>query len=132
VTIGGTDFEGASAVKFGSAPAPSFQVNSDGQITAIVPAAAAGAVNVAVTTPAGTATSSQQFTYMPIATCIVPKLRGKKLKAARKALAKVDCKLGKVKKLKGATSKTGKVTKQHPKPGKVLAPGAKVNVKLGE
>jgi hypothetical protein len=130
VTIGGTDFEGASAVKFGSAPAPSFHVNSEGQITAIVPAAAAGAVNVAVTTPAGTATSSQQFTYMPTATCIVPKLKGKKLKAARKALTKADCKLGKVTKPRGATVKTGKVKKQRPKPGKVLAPGSKVSVKL--
>jgi beta-lactam-binding protein with PASTA domain len=73
-------------------------------------------------------TQADQFTYTA---CTVPKLKGKKLKAAKKALAKADCKLGKVKKLKGATTKTGKVKKQSPKPGTILAPGAKVRVKLG-
>jgi IPT/TIG domain/PASTA domain len=132
VTITGTDLEGASAVSFGTVPATSFAVNSDSQITAITPASAAGAVNVAVTTIAGTATSTQQFTSTaPAATCIVPKLTGKKLKAARKAIKKADCKIGKVKKLEGATTKTGKVVKQNPKAGKVLAAGSKVNVKLG-
>jgi len=82
---------------------------------------------VSVTTVAGTATSPQQFTYTA---CVVPKLNGKKLKAAKKALAKAECKLGKVKKLKGATTKTGKVKSQSPKPGKVLTPGAKVSVTI--
>jgi beta-lactam-binding protein with PASTA domain len=64
------------------------------------------------------------------ARCTVPKLAGKKLKAVRKGLAKADCKLGSVKSLDGATAKTGKVTSQSPKPGKVLAAGSKVAVKL--
>ena len=59
--------------------------------------------------------------------CAVPKLAGKKLKPAKKALLKADCKLGKV---KGHKSKSAKVAKQNPKPGKILAPGAKVSVKL--
>jgi beta-lactam-binding protein with PASTA domain len=62
-----------------------------------------------------------------VAQCTVPKLTGKKLKAAKKSLAKADCKLGKV---KGHKTKSAKVKKQSPKPGKVLPPGAKVNVKL--
>jgi len=66
-----------------------------------------------------------------VAQCIVPKLIGKKLKAAKKGLTKTDCKLGKVTKKKGVTAKTGKVKKQNPKAGKVLPPGSKVNVKLG-
>jgi PASTA domain len=37
----------------------------------------------------------------------------------------------KVKKKEGVTAKTGKVVKQNPKPGKILAPGSKVSVKLG-
>jgi len=49
------------------------------------------------------------------------------VKAAKKALQKADCKLGK---LTGKKSKSAKVTKQSPKPGKVLPPGSKVNVKL--
>jgi hypothetical protein len=53
------------------------------------------------------------------------------LKAAKKGLTKANCKLGKVKKLGGATAKTGKIKSQSPKAGKVLAPGSKVSVKLG-
>jgi len=83
-----------------------------------------------------TTSASATITIAPAATtvptksaaCVVPKLKGKKLKAAGKALTKADCKLGKV---KGNKSKSAKVAKQSPKPGKVLAPGAKVNVKLG-
>jgi IPT/TIG domain/PASTA domain len=135
VTIAGTDLDGATAVTFGGVPATLFAVDSESQITAIAPAAAAGAVNVAVTTVAGAATSAQQFTYAapaPAPTCIVPKLTGKKLKAAKNGLTKADCVLGKVKKLNGATAKSGKVVKQSPKAGKVLAPGSKVSVRLGE
>lgn len=36
-----------------------------------------------------------------------------------------------MKKKEGVTAKTGKVVKQNPKPGKILAPGSKVSVKLG-
>lgn len=61
----------------------------------------------------------------------MPKLKGKKLKAAKKMLRAADCRVGKVKKLEGASAKTGKVVKQKPKPGKVLAPESKVSVKLG-
>ncbi len=136
VTITGTNFTEASAVKFGSSPASSFTVNSDTQITATAPPAGVGAVAVSITTPAGTATSTQLFTYaapsVPItpplkSACVVPKLAGKTLKAAKKALAKADCKLGKV---KGHKTKSAKVKKQSPRPGKVLAPGSKVSVKL--
>lgn len=61
------------------------------------------------------------------AQCVVPKLKGKKLKAAKKALKAADCRLGRVRP-KG--QKTGKVKKQSPKPGKVLPAGSKVNVRL--
>jgi hypothetical protein len=64
--------------------------------------------------------------------CVVPKLNGKKLKAAKKKLKAADCTIGKVTKKKGATSKSGKVEKQSPKAGKALAPGSKVKVTLGK
>ena len=127
VTITGTNLSGASAVSFGGVPASSFTVNSDTQITAVAPASATpGVVDASVTTTAGTTSLSaaDQFTYTA---CVVPKLKGKKLKAAEKKLKKADCKLGKI---KGHKSKTAKVKKQHPKPGKVLAPGVRVSVKL--
>jgi hypothetical protein len=61
VTISGGGFSGATAVSFNGKAAGSFSVQSATSITATVPA---GATNgqIAVTTPAGTATSSGSFT----------------------------------------------------------------------
>jgi PASTA domain len=77
---------------------------------------------VPVTTPVGPPVT--------VPKCVVPRLGAKKLAAARKALKKADCKLGRVTKLKGATTKTGLVVSQNPQTGKKLAAGAKVAVKL--
>ena len=68
VTITGTGFTGATAVTFGGTAATVLTVNSDTQIMATVPAHAAGAVNVVVTTPGGTATGTNAFTYTPAPT----------------------------------------------------------------
>jgi hypothetical protein len=139
VTIAGTDFEGASIVRFGSAPASSFALDSEGQIIAVSPVGAAGSVPISVTTIAGTATSSQQFAYqapvVPIApapTCTVPKLKGKTLKASKKKIKGADCKVGKVTKRKGVTAKSGKVVGQSKKPGTILPAGTPVKVTLGK
>jgi hypothetical protein len=143
VTISGSDLEGATAVTFGSATA-AVSSDSETQITAVTPAnGSATSVPVSVTTVAGIATGSS-FTYVappappvvaPVVTrhpsrCVVPNLKGKKLKAAKKALSKAKCKAGSVTKLAGATSKTGKVVKQGSKPGAKLAAGAKVKLTL--
>jgi hypothetical protein len=75
VTITGTDFTGASTVNFGSAPATSFTVNSDTQITASVPAGTAGTVDVLVSAPGAvtSATSAaDQYTYLaPVCTTTI-------------------------------------------------------------
>ncbi len=65
VIITGTNFTGATAVKFGATAATSFTVNSASQITAVAPAETAGTVNITVTTTAGTSnvTASDDFTY---------------------------------------------------------------------
>src|SRR5690606_8761304 len=84
VTLTGTDLTGATAVTFGGTPAASFTVDSATQITAVTfggtpaasctvdsatqitavtPAHAAGAVDVAVTTPGGSATLAGAFTF---------------------------------------------------------------------
>jgi len=65
VTVTGTGFTGATRVNFGRAPALYLAVSSDTQLTATAPPAVGGAVNVTVTTPAGTspATSADHFTY---------------------------------------------------------------------
>jgi hypothetical protein len=70
VTITGTGFLGASAVKFGSANATSVKVNSAASITATSPAGAAGTTDVTVAAAGGTsaASPSDQFLYQDAAT----------------------------------------------------------------
>ncbi|PYX30259.1 MAG: hypothetical protein DMG77_10080 [Acidobacteria bacterium] len=64
VTITGNNLTGATKVKFGGVKATSFTVNSDTQITATVPTAAATGT-IQVTTSGGTATSATAFTVTP-------------------------------------------------------------------
>ncbi|WP_459549879.1 beta strand repeat-containing protein [Nocardia sp. X0981] len=72
VILIGTGLSTASAVTFGATPATSFTVDSDMQITAVVPAGA-GTVPVTVTTAGGT-TNSLAYTYvaLPTLTSVVP------------------------------------------------------------
>src|ERR1019366_6209773 len=65
VTVTGSGFSGATAVKFGSAAAVSFSVTSPTTLTAVSPAGSSGPVDVTVTTPAGTSATSgaDTFTY---------------------------------------------------------------------
>ena len=65
VVIVGTNFTGATAVKFGAIDANSFVVNSPTQITAVSPAEAVGAVDITVTTPQGTSSvvNIDKFTF---------------------------------------------------------------------
>ena len=76
VTITGSLFTGATAVKFGSTNATSYSVITDGDIVAYAPAGSAGTVDVTVTTSAGTSatSSADQYTYVvpPTVTGISP------------------------------------------------------------
>ncbi|HVQ58455.1 MAG TPA: IPT/TIG domain-containing protein [Solirubrobacterales bacterium] len=131
VSIAGSEFAEVTGVRFGAAPATLYSVDSAGLIKAVAPPSATpGPVAVTVTTSAGTtaAGAGSTFTYTA---CVVPKLAGKKLKGAKKRIRKGGCRVGKVNRPKGVTAKTGVVVKQNPKAGKILTPGAKVNVKLG-
>jgi hypothetical protein len=60
--------------------------------------------------------------------CVVPKLRGFKLKASRKKLKRAGCRLGKV---RGKKSRSARVKKQSAKPRTVLPLDSRVSVKLG-
>jgi hypothetical protein len=60
--------------------------------------------------------------------CVVPKLAGKSLKAAKKKLLAADCKLGKVTKRQGSKRQKGKAVHQGAKPGKVLPAGTKIAI----
>ena len=69
IIIWGAYLAGATAVTFGDTPATSFTVESDGKITAVVPAQAEGTVAVTVTGPRGTSDgtlfpgSANSYTY---------------------------------------------------------------------
>ncbi len=67
VTITGTGFAEATAVKFGAHPASSFKVLSPTAITAIAPAGT-GTVDVTVSNPGGSSSpaSADHFTYVPV------------------------------------------------------------------
>lgn len=56
VIITGTGFSGATGVKFGATAASSFTINSDTQITAVMPAGTAGTANITVLNAAGSST----------------------------------------------------------------------------
>jgi hypothetical protein len=70
VTIGGWDLSGATKVSFGTTAATNVTIVSDSQLKATVPAHAAGAVRVTVTSSLGTslATSAAGYTYDPLPT----------------------------------------------------------------
>jgi hypothetical protein len=65
VTITGTNFTGATAVKFGTTSATNVTVVSATKITVHTPAHAAGLVDVRVTTPSGTSaiTTTDHYTF---------------------------------------------------------------------
>lgn len=127
VTITGTDLTGASAVTFGGIAAKRFTVDSESKITAVAPARKKlGSAPIAVTTIAGSAT----FSRFKLTACVVPKLKQKTLKAAKKKLKKAGCKVGKVTKVGDASAKTGVVAQQGEPAGKKLAPGTKIAVTL--
>lgn len=75
VTVTGSGFTGATAVKFGANNASTLTINSANQITATSPAGT-GAVDITVTTAGGTSATSaaDQFTYLaaPTVTSLTP------------------------------------------------------------
>lgn len=66
VTVTGTDFTAGVTVDFGSAPATDVTVGSATSVSAVSPAAAAGTVDVTVTSSGGTSATSaaDRFTYV--------------------------------------------------------------------
>lgn len=143
VTLTGEDLQMVESVTFGGVPAASFSEVSETELRAVAPPGS-GSVDVAVKTPAGTATVSK-FTYVvPISTtpvttgtaippvrCKVPMLTGKTLASAKRLIKKAGCAVGKVTRPKGVTAATGKVRSQRPKAGKSVPEGEKIAVKLG-
>jgi len=66
------------------------------------------------------------------ALCVVPKVKGKKLAAAKSAIKRAHCSVGKVTKAFSSRVKKGRVISQKPAPGKKLAAGSKVKLKVSK
>jgi hypothetical protein len=64
--------------------------------------------------------------------CVVPRLRGKKLAAAKSALRAAHCGVGTVAQKTSAAVAKGKVVSQSPAPGKHLKNGAHVDLVVGK
>ncbi|MFN5335450.1 MAG: fasciclin domain-containing protein [Bacteroidota bacterium] len=70
VTITGTNFTGATGVKFGTTAATSFTLVNANTITAIVGTGSTG--KISITTAGGTSSSSNNFTYITTPPAIAP------------------------------------------------------------
>jgi PASTA domain len=81
---------------------------------------------------ASSATPGAILTDKALAACVVPKLKGLKLASAKHALAVGRCNVGKVAKVHGTKKAHGRVLSQSKKPGKRLAIGAKVSLRVGK
>jgi beta-lactam-binding protein with PASTA domain len=126
VTITGANFAEVKAVSFGETPAVSFKVESESRITALSPASGTlGETGLTVGTVAGNAAGT--FTYRG---CLVPRLRGKGLAAARRLLAQAGCRVGALRTSKGKPARHGRIIGQTPRPATVLPPGARVSLVL--
>ena len=68
----------------------------------------------------------------PPVRCVVPKLKGKTLAAARKALTAGHCKVGKVTKAYSKTIKKGRVMKQTKAAGARLPAGTKIGLTISK
>ncbi|MBV8990979.1 MAG: PASTA domain-containing protein [Solirubrobacterales bacterium] len=126
ITVQGTatDPIGLSAVKVDGA---AVGVAATGSFTARVPLRlGSNAINVTATNQAGNlASASVTVSYVPYQ-CTVPRLRGKQLAAAKNALRRSHCAVGKVKQVRSTRVKRGTVIATSPKAGARRRLGTKV------
>jgi DNA-binding beta-propeller fold protein YncE len=76
---------------------------------------------------AGTAVQTSEA-HTILADCIVPKVVGKTLRTAKRAIRRKHCRVGKVRRAHSARVLTGRVLSQRPRPGSHLRNGSKVNL----
>jgi hypothetical protein len=138
VKISGSGFRDVRSVNFGAIPATSFNVESESSLEAVVPAVSLPqVVRVSVATVAGPSSLSSNdfFEYVPapaatLPVCLVPKVLGKQLRAAKRSARRADCAIGRMRKLGGATVQSGRIARQRPKAGAIRPMGAKIAVTL--
>jgi acid phosphatase type 7 len=64
--------------------------------------------------------------------CVVPKVKGKRLKRAKRAIRRAHCSVGKVSRVFSRTVKKGHVVSQRPRAGVTRRPGAKVRLRVSK
>ena len=68
----------------------------------------------------------------PRVTCVVPRLKGKTLRAAKRTLTKAHCSVGKLSRAFSAKVKKGRVIASKPRPGRKLAQGTKIRLQVSK
>src|SRR5262249_51516062 len=79
-----------------------------------------------------TASLAQNQTPPPPSRCVVPKVKGKTLLAAKRAIKRAHCSVGKVTRAYSARVTKGRVISQKPRPGRKLAAGSKVALRVSK
>lgn len=84
------------------------------------------------TSPGGNPSEVTPVTTPAAKSCVVPKLVGKTLKQAKRALKKAGCRVGKSKKANSTKRKKGRILKQRYKVGTKLPAGTKVPITVSK
>jgi hypothetical protein len=83
---------------------------------------------IVATSAAGTTRGADQTFKTPNVMCVVPKVKGKPLKAAKRAIRAAHCAVGTVKRAYSARVRRGRIVSQRPKPHAVRPTGTKVKL----
>jgi hypothetical protein len=91
----------------------------------VVTASNADGARASASSPTGVVVRAQRT---QVRRCVVPKLRGKTLRAARVAIRRGSCRMGRVQRRFSSTVKAGRVVAQRPRAGARLAANARVHL----
>jgi serine/threonine-protein kinase len=73
-------------------------------------------------------TSARSVEASFVRACVVPRVKGKSLKVARRAIKAYGCRVGKIKHAFSEKVTRGHVASQKPRPGKRLRKGSKIRL----
>jgi len=89
-------------------------------------------VRIVTMSAAKSVTATFDTVSVPPKACLVPNVKGKSLKAAKRAIKAHYCRVGKIKHAFSKKVKKGHVISQRPKAQKRLRHGAKVNLAVSK
>ena len=116
----------AEAEKTAAALSTPVTAPADGTATTAGSAAIAGDASTPATEPAPAAAAAK------LASCRVPKVRGKTLRRAKAMLTRAHCRVGKVSRKRSATVRAGRVVATKPKAGSVRRAGTRIPLTLAK